>query len=129
MTPHVHLVVANSLLLHDGFDIIHIFLRATERRNAGTRIADFRSGHKDKRQIAVAVFFAFRKNINKRIALVVKVMYRIGIIPEQTKILGCRLHGGNTAHNACRIGNAGRIGILRYAPHTLDSRILNKLFY
>ena len=52
------------------------------------------------------------------------MMYAIGIIPENTEIRCGRFQSGKFLHHFSGIGNTRRIAILRYAPYSLDKRIV-----
>ena len=54
----------------------------------------------------------------------------IGIIPENSEILGSRSQSGQTAHRLIGVGNSAWVGVLGNTPDSLDGLVLcNQLLH
>ena len=59
-----------------------------------------------------------------------EMVYAVCVIPENAEILSLRLEVCKTLYNCVGISNAGRVGVHRNAPDTLDLLVLgNQLLY
>ena len=56
-------------------------------------------------------------------------MYAVRVIPEDTKILCCRLQVCEAAYGFIRVGDALRIGVLRHTPNAFDCRVVVDQFF
>lgn len=56
--------------------------------------------------------------------VVVEVMHAIGVVPEDTEVLGGAGHRGQATHDLVGIGDAVRVGVFRHAPDALHGRVV-----
>ena len=76
----------------------------------------------------MTVLFEYIKNVVKLIRRLAQVVNDVRVIPDDPEILGGGCHFCDSVNHFMRIGDAGRIRILRYAEHTLDRAVLDVFF-
>ena len=131
MTQLVDLVMTDGLMSQVGQEVIHIVRAGRNRRDTAAREGDLGSRRELIYQIRVSCPLAFCQNLNQIIlTVIIEMVHAVGIVPEDTEIICGRLQTGEPAYGLIRIGDALRVGVLRYAPDTLDSRIgTDKVFH
>ena len=120
MAQLVHLVVADDHDREALADILHAALAAGNGRDTCAREGDLAGGSEHEHTVFVAVLLALVQQHRSLDDLIGQVMDDIGFIPEDFEIRRSGLHLGKTLDGLIAVGVAIGVGILGYAPDTLD---------
>ena len=126
----VYFVVSDGLELQRVHEIDHVVRAGGHGGNAAAGEGDFGSGGKLVNQIGIAGTLALGQDLDQVIlTVIIEMMHTVGVIPEDPEVGSGRLQPGKTADRFIRIGDAGRIGVFRYAPDALDGFVFADQFF
>ena len=124
MTQLVDLVVADGLEAHLLLDILQVVGGGGQGRDAAAGESDLGGGGEFIDHIRIAGPFALGKDLQYMVLpVIIQVVDSVGVIPENTEVLGGGLQTGQPADGMVRIGNTCRVGVLGNTPDALDGFI------
>lgn len=124
MAQLVDLVRADGALVHARQQPLHVGGRAAEHGDAGAGQRDLGGRGEHIGAVRVAVLGAQLDDVGDGGCFAVQVVDRVGVVPEQAEVAGGRLHPGQALDHGVGVDRAGRVAVLRYAPHALDARVV-----
>ena len=121
----VDLVGVDALEEHLGGDIFYVRLGRGDGGDAAARKGDLGRGREGIDAVHRARLACDVEYVLELVVLIVEAVHHIGVVPEDAEIACRGLHGGEPFHHAVREGDAGGVGIFRYAPDALDGVVLS----
>ena len=130
VTELVELIKADGLVGHLALDEVDVLLACCNYSKAAAREGNLRGRSELEYHIRIASLLALLDDVQQVVVILGEMVYAVCVIPENAEILSLRLEVCKTLYNCVGISNAGRVGVHRNAPDTLDLLVLgNQLLY
>ena len=120
VTELVELIKSDGLVGHLALDKVDVLLACCNYSKTAAREGDLRSRSELEYHIRISSLLALLDDVQQVVVILGEMVYAVCVIPENAEILSLRLEVCKTLYNCVGISNAGRVGVHRNAPDTLD---------
>ena len=126
----VYFVVADGLDLHLLADLSQVGVGSADGGDTGAGEADLGSRRELVDHIRVPFLLALHQDLQEIVLFIlVEMVDAVSVVPEDPEIFCRRFQLGKAVYSLVRVGDSLGVGVLGYAPDSLNSGIIVDQFF